>query len=138
MANANRRTIVRQTVRDLLTQSEAFKQLPAEKRRQIANDTTRVAGYLAEPEGVLVQEVDFPGFVAGLIEGTFQAIVDSSIQQMEAYGKLIAEVSKSVDQFLKDKITDKRERASVASQRQKLLARMVLIGIHRIVIPDRK
>lgn len=50
--------------------------------------------------------IAFPDFVASLIQGTFQAIVDSSIQQMEAYSRLLAETAKTVDQFMEDNITD--------------------------------
>src|ERR1700756_3919787 len=39
---------------------------------------------LAARTGALVNEVDFPGFVAQLVHGTFDAIVDASIRQMES------------------------------------------------------
>src|SRR5688572_17241070 len=52
-----------------------------------------------EQFGELVKKVDFTKFVSGLIQGVFQAIVDSSIQQMRAYGELLANVAKTVDQF---------------------------------------
>ncbi len=55
--------------------------------------------------GALVQKVDFPKFVGGLIKNVFQAIVESSIEQMRAYGELIANVAKTVDQFMADNIT---------------------------------
>src|SRR5207248_1340777 len=58
-----------------------------------------------EQFGELVKKVDFPLFVAGLIQGVFKAIVDSSIQQMRAYGELLANVAKTVDQFAQDNIT---------------------------------
>ena len=35
----------------------------------------------------MVREIDFPTFVASLIEGTFHAIVKSSIEQMKAYAE---------------------------------------------------
>jgi len=54
--------------------------------------------------GQMVQKVDFPKFVGGLISNVFQAIVESSIQQMRAYGELIANVAKTVDQFMADNI----------------------------------
>jgi hypothetical protein len=53
----------------------------------------------------LVQKVDFPKFVGGLIKNVFQAIVESSIEQMRAYGELIANVAKTVDQFMQDNIS---------------------------------
>ena len=53
----------------------------------------------------LVGSVDFPSFVGGLIQNVFQAIVTASIQQMEAYGKLLKAVAQTVDQFAQDNIT---------------------------------
>lgn len=50
--------------------------------------------------------INFPDFVASLVQGTFQAIVDASIQQMEAYSNLLAETAKTVDSFMTDNITD--------------------------------
>ena len=55
--------------------------------------------------GALVKKVDFPKFVGGLIKNVFQAIVESSIEQMRAYGELIANVSKTVDSFMQDNIS---------------------------------
>ncbi|MBC5784496.1 hypothetical protein H8N03_16225 [Ramlibacter sp. USB13] len=54
----------------------------------------------------LVQEVDFPSFVGGLVDGVFNSIVTSSIKQMEAYAELVKNVSKSVDQYMKDNVTE--------------------------------
>src|SRR5574341_1256882 len=58
----------------------------------------------------LVREIDFPKFVAGLIDGVFNAIVDASIKQMEAYAELVKNVAKSVDQYMKDNITENQAR----------------------------
>ena len=57
-----------------------------------------------EQFGQMVQKVDFPAFVGGLIKNVFQAIVESSIEQMRAYGELIANVAKTTDQFMRDNI----------------------------------
>jgi hypothetical protein len=57
-----------------------------------------------EQFGQMVQKVDFPKFVGGLIKNVFQAIVESSIEQMRAYGELIANVAKTTDQFMRDNI----------------------------------
>jgi len=43
--------------------------------------------------------------VGGLIKNVFQAIVESSIEQMRAYGELIANVAKTVDQYMTDNIS---------------------------------
>jgi hypothetical protein len=54
--------------------------------------------------------VDFPTFVAGLIDGVFQAIVKASIEQMDAYGDLLEGVARSVDQFARDNVSAGRAR----------------------------
>jgi len=64
----------------------------------------------------LVETVDFPQFVSGLIHGVFQAIVDASIQQMEAFGDLLAATAKSVDEFANDHIADDQAREQIASR----------------------
>ena len=69
-----------------------------------------------EQFGALVQKVDFPKFVSGLIQNVFQAIVDSSIQQMRAYGELLANVAKTVDQFAQDNITENNARDWMAGR----------------------
>jgi hypothetical protein len=58
----------------------------------------------------LVQEVNFPAFVSDLINGVFNSIVTSSIQQMEAYSELIENVAKTVDQFIKDNLSEQNAR----------------------------
>jgi len=64
----------------------------------------------------LVKGLDFPGFVSGLVQGVFHSIVDSSIQQMEAYGQLVANVSKSLNQFRDDNPTDNQGRDQLVDQ----------------------
>ncbi len=60
--------------------------------------------------GNAIDNVDFPGFVAGLIDGVFNAIVTSSIKQMEAFAELVKNVSKSVDAFMKDNVSEDQAR----------------------------
>jgi hypothetical protein len=64
----------------------------------------------------LVQKVDFSKFVGGLIHNVFQAIVDASIQQMQAYGELLAATAKTVDQFAADHISDGQARDYIANR----------------------
>ena len=64
----------------------------------------------------LIKGVNFPGFVSGLIEGVFHSIVKSSIEQMEAYGKLVADVSKSLNQFRDDNTTANQGRDHLVEQ----------------------
>jgi hypothetical protein len=63
-----------------------------------------------------VASVDFPAFVSGLIQGVFKAIVDSSIQQMEAFAELVKNVSKSVDEYMKDNVTENQARDYLAGR----------------------
>jgi hypothetical protein len=70
----------------------------------------RAASQVARITRDTLNAVAFPTFVADLIKGTFQAIVNASIQQMEAYGQLLANVAKTVDQFMAENITDNQAR----------------------------
>lgn len=67
-----------------------------------------------EQFGQMVQKVDFPKFVGGLIKNVFQAIVESSIEQMRAYGELISNVAKTTDQFMRDNIGESAGRDYLA------------------------
>jgi hypothetical protein len=60
--------------------------------------------------------INFPEFVASLIQGTFQAIVDASIQQMEAYAELLKNVALTIDQFMSDNISDGMARDYLADR----------------------
>jgi hypothetical protein len=105
-----------EAVNALLSRNPAFGELPPDKRRQIAHDTARVADYLLAvepPEALaeLVAAVDFPEFVRQLIQGVFEAIVDASIRQLDAYAELVAAVAASVDQFRNRLVSDETARA---------------------------
>jgi hypothetical protein len=54
----------------------------------------------------MVQEIDFPAFVAKLIEGTFHAIVKSSIEQMKAYADMVKSVATTLNEFKDRNTTD--------------------------------
>ena len=60
--------------------------------------------------------VDFPSFVAGLIQGTFQAIVDATAHQVREYAKLVADLSKTVDEFTRENVSDYQTRDWLASR----------------------
>ena len=166
---AKRRTVIRQAVGNQLEHSLAFSKLPLATRTKITRDTIRMADYLtapredAEASGKLINEVDFPDFVADLLSGVFDANLMSSIDQMKAYAKLVAAVSKSVNEFLDENVTNNqardylaeqfpsafklgprklklplRIRRRLATERQQLLATMVLMGINRIALTKGK
>lgn len=122
--------------------SEQFDQVPALVRRTIAPMATAAAAPLAQaqaaakpPPGPSFDEfspraareaakvtadtlnaIAFPKFVADLIRGTYNAIIDASIKQMEAYAELVANVAKTVDQYMADNITDNQARDYLVSQ----------------------
>jgi hypothetical protein len=64
----------------------------------------------ANVAGALLQAISFPAFVASLIKGVFHAIVESSIEQMEAYGRLVSDVAKSLNQFRDENTSDNQGR----------------------------
>jgi len=81
--------------------------------------------------------IDFPQFVASLIQGTFKAIVDSSIQQMEAYAELLKNVATTVDRFMADNISDGVAKDFLADQHEGFLIRDTAGGRPRLrVNPD--
>jgi hypothetical protein len=74
----------------------------------------------AEGIGDAVESVNFPGFVAGLITGTFQAIVDATAQQLREYADLVANLSRSVDEFARDHVSADQVRAHLAGKHREL------------------
>lgn len=70
----------------------------------------------AKVAGVLLKEVKFPQFVAGLIEGVFSSIVKSSIDQMRAYQDMIAAVAQSLRQFMDDHVSPNQGRDNMVDQ----------------------
>ena len=76
----------------------------------------RAARNVADITKRTLNAIAFPTFVADLIKGTFQAVVNASIQQMEAYGALLSNVAKTVDQLMADNITDNQARDYLAQR----------------------
>ncbi len=71
---------------------------------------------IARRAGAMVNEIDFPGFVSQLVHGTFDAIVDASIRQMESYSSLVSAVAKTVDQFTEENVTFNQARDWLVSR----------------------
>src|SRR5262245_27967984 len=180
---------IRKAIKDRLTQSSAFRQLPGDKQRQIAHDTVNALHYILggesgsniptsmtlsgnsaafapvtamapattraispattkaktalTPQGSaggaparreqrqgfgeaareggqaftdVIADVNFPAFVGGLIDGVFNSIVTTSIKRMEAYAEMVKNVSKSVDQYMKDNVTPNHARDYLAER----------------------
>lgn len=70
----------------------------------------RAASNVAQVTESTLNAIAFPTFVADLIKGTFNAIIDASIQQMEAFGELLSNVAKTVEDFMADNISDNASR----------------------------
>lgn len=73
----------------------------------------REGAYVA---GEFLKQINFVEFVSGLIDGVFNSIVTSSIEQMEAYSKMVADVSKSLNQFRDENTTDDDGRDQLIEQ----------------------
>lgn len=71
---------------------------------------------LGRRAGAVTDELDFPDFVASLIHGTWDAMVDSSIRQMDAYADLVAAISKPMAQFRDENVTANQARDWLVSQ----------------------
>ena len=106
-------------VRDDWMQSERLRQHPLVRTRQTLEGPLVRAQESFNPAataqvGRVTQEtlkaIAFPTFVADLIKGTFEAITNSSLKQMEAYMRLLENVGKTVDQFMGENITDDQAR----------------------------
>ena len=92
-------------------QQDPFASPPTEsKPKEKATDA------LGRRAGELSDEIDFPAFVASLVHGTFDAIVDSSIRQTESFAELVTAVSKPLDQFAQENVTKGQTRAWLLEQ----------------------
>ena len=84
------------------TQQQPLSTAPATTPLPAPPPGTEVIGARARQA---LEAVDFPSFVAGLVSGTFQAIVDSTAQQVREYAQLVASISKSVGDFSRDNVS---------------------------------
>ena len=82
---------------------------PAPKR-ELASDA------IGRRTGALSDEIDFPAFVASLVHGTFDAIVDTSIRQMQSFAELVAAVAKPLEQFTEENVTPNQARDFLVEQ----------------------
>lgn len=89
-----------QSVRTPLAQATASNKPKAEEF------SPRAASQVAKITKETLQAISFPTFVADLIKGTYAAIVDASIKQMESYAALLKNVAMTVDEFMKNNISD--------------------------------
>jgi hypothetical protein len=103
-------------VRALAGESNTTNQQTGSNTYQEGKFTAQGAREGVAAAGALLQAVNFPDFCAGLINGVFHSIVQSSIEQMEAYAKLVADVSKSLNQFRDENTTQNQGRDHLVEQ----------------------
>jgi len=108
-----------------LPKTSSFASLPSPRKAQFRQDISKVFTSV---------EADFPRFVATLVAGTFEAIVNASIEQMNAYVDLMQSVSESVDEFNEENTTN----SSQAREHRRTVATTVMMGINRVVVSDDK
>ncbi len=88
---------------------------PKEKEKPAEEFSPRAAGKVAKITRDTLNAIAFPSFVADLIKGTYFAIIQATIQQMEAFGKLLANVAQTVDEFMASSITENQARDFLVS-----------------------
>lgn len=113
--------VVSDAMADPLSRAQAVRNTPLAAAQADANEQTRKnlsksPGFAgkdfeagAARQGTdqfvrLVNEVDFPSFVGGLIQNVFVSIVQTSIEQMRAYAELVANVAKSAEEYMNENI----------------------------------
>jgi hypothetical protein len=84
----------------------------------------------------MVKEINFPQFVASLIDGTFKAIVTSSIEQMKAYAEMVQSVSASLNEFKDKNVSQDEAQNSLVQRYPKLLQVTVVNGERRVAARD--
>jgi hypothetical protein len=95
---------------------------------------TSPTGRVGEVARATLNAIDFPSFVASLIQGTFKAIVDASIQQMEAYAELLKNVAKTVDQFMNDNVTDGQVKDYLADEHPNVFTKDTSGGAPKLTV----
>lgn len=63
-----------------------------------------------------VQDLGFVEFTAGLINGTFDAIIGATIKQMKAYAELVADLAKTLAEFQAENISDAQVNAHLLNR----------------------
>jgi len=71
---------------------------------------------IGERARAALEAVDFPAFVAELIHGTFQAIVDATAQQIREYARLVASLAQTVEQFGRENVSPNQVRFGLAER----------------------
>ena len=114
-------------VREMCWQSKKLGQTPVVRHRRTMQPAlagalgagdfkASAASKIAKVTEQTLRAVAFPRFVADLIRGTFNAITQTNIQQMEAFSAMVANVSMTVDEFMAANISDFQARDWLAQR----------------------
>ncbi len=63
-----------------------------------------------------VQDLGFVEFTAGLINGTFDALIGATIKQIKAYSELVADIAKTLAEFQAENISDAQVNAHLSNR----------------------
>ncbi|HET6762715.1 MAG TPA: hypothetical protein VFH27_03560, partial [Longimicrobiaceae bacterium] len=80
---------------------------------------------IGERARAALEAVDFPSFVAELIHGTFQAIVDATAQQIREYAKLVSSLAQTAEEFGRQNVSPNQVRFGLAERHPADLAVVV-------------
>ena len=89
---------------------------PVEDGTATANPRKQATETIAARAGALSDEIAFPAFVASLVHGTFDAIVDSAIRQMESYSSLVSAVAKPLEDFTRENVSENQAKDHLVEQ----------------------
>ncbi len=103
-----------------------------------ASDPFRAEAALAgaAAAGALVQEVNFTRFVTELVDGVFHSIVQSSMDQMKAYGELVKSVVSSLNEFRDENVSVNQGRDHLVSRFPNLFQISVMDDQPRVTARD--
>jgi hypothetical protein len=100
-------------LRDLISQTRvAPMSMTAPMRNTQGNSNAERAIAVAKQ----VQDLGFVEFTAGLINGTFDAIIGATLKQMKAYAELVADLAKTLSQFQAENISDAQVNAHLSNR----------------------
>jgi hypothetical protein len=89
---------------------------PAEDTAPRSGPRKQATETIAARAGALSDEIAFPEFVAGLVHGTFDAVVDSAIRQMESYASLVSAVAKPLEEFTRENVSENQAKDHLVQQ----------------------
>jgi len=89
---------------------------PAEDTPPPSGPRKQATETIAARAGALSDEIAFPAFVAGLVHGTFDAVVDSAIRQMESYASLVSAVAKPLEEFTRENVSENQAKDYLVQQ----------------------